>query len=535
MERIAPFAPVAVGAVLAMPLLVFRYPPMGDLAMHEAVVGLVRHHGDPAWMPPDLYRIVAPQANQLFHFAAAALAYLTSTSGACVLVVAITLGALPFLTARWLGHLGLSRWPAALVAPIAYGWMFRWGLVANILGTAGLLASLPLIERLSRRPTPARAAAATGAVVLVFFAHESSALVVALFAGYLLLVRAGRQRAIALRGAPIVAALVLAFVQARANAALAGANMRLIGSDYGPGAVARLTTLLGGLFGDDGSTRAIAYGLVTVVAVAACVRAKVRSGRGHSATSIPMRIALARHRHAVVASVLFVLYLTFPMSAFGNTLLANRFLPPAFLFLVAACAPRASRRDLTSVVLPSVVPVVVVVFAWPSFQEADATYRALDAIIAYVPRNVAVAQLDLTPNMPATFVPGPPSRIQAERGGRMLFALTDMPPNPIMTKPRARWDEPILRLAHEPFAFLPAHDARHFGWVVVRVRGKYARYRADVATAMTPELVLVTSSGEWDLYRSTGDVVPLDAPDEPPPQPLPETLGARINRVRGRE
>ena len=33
----------------------------------------------------------------------------------------------------------------------------------------------------------------------------------------------------------------------------------------------------------------------------------------------------------------------------------------------------------------------------------------------------------------------------AEHGGRMLFAMTDMPPNPVYLRPDVRWDEPLLR------------------------------------------------------------------------------------------
>ena len=50
-------------------------------------------------------------------------------------------------------------------------------------------------------------------------------------------------------------------------------------------------------------------------------------------------------------------------------------------------------------------------------------------------------------------------------------------------------------------------------------------------TALQPEEELVASQGEWDLFRSTLPVVPLDAPDAPLPSPLPETLGERVNRL----
>jgi hypothetical protein len=126
-------------------------------------------------------------------------------------------------------------------------------------------------------------------------------------------------------------------------------------------------------------------------------------------------------------------------------------------------------------------------------------------------------------------VPGAASRALAERGGRMLFAMTDMPPNPVYVRPDRQWNEPMLRMAQNPYAFMPAYDAQRFAYLLARSAAPAAR--ALAARALLPEVELVASKGEWDLYRSKLPVDPIDAPDRPLPSPAPETLGERVMRL----
>lgn len=529
------------GVLLAAPILGFRYPPMGDLPMHEALVSMMRHLDDPAWMPRGMARLVVPQANQLFHFVAVLLAYVVPTDVACKLVVALTVLLTPVATARWLHELGRARWPSLLVAPLACGWMFRWGLAANMMGFALALAFLPLLERLSRRATPRRSLEAAAATVVIFFAHESAAVIFGAVAAYYAIIRGAKMTPFALRIAPVVVAGVLAFAQSSASRALAGANMTMIGDDHGPSALARVELLPGAVFGPYDGARLAAIGGVSVVGLLACalVRARRRT------RSLPLRAALHRRRHAVIALLLFLAFLAFPMTVGGNTLLAFRFLPAACAFAIVACAPSAGRAaevsELTrarargALAACALAPLTMLAIELSSFLDADARFRALDDIIARIPQGVAVAQLDLTPNKKGVaLVPGAPSRVQATRGGRMLFQLTDMPPNPVYLRPDARWDEPLLRMVHAPFAFLPEYDTQRFSYILVIVAGHWPRYRADVAKALEPDAVLVASAGEWDLYRSTRATTPVDAPDRALPDPPPENLADRVKSVRSR-
>ncbi len=50
----------------------------------------------------------------------------------------------------------------------------------------------------------------------------------------------------------------------------------------------------------------------------------------------------------------------------------------------------------------------------------------------------------------------------------MLFAMTDMPPNPVYVAPTRSWNEPSRRLAQAPFAFMPAYDLTRFAYLLAR-------------------------------------------------------------------
>ena len=528
-ERLAPWIG---GLLLAAPILLFRYPPMGDLPMHEALVALLRHRNDPAWAPPGMYFVVAPQANQLFHFLAYALSYVAGTELACKLVVAATVLLTPVGMARLLAQLRVSRWPSLLALPIVCGWMFRWGLVANLLGFMLLVFSLPLLERLAKRPTRRVVASTVGAACVIFFAHESSALIFAMVAGYFAVIRGGGPRAIATRSTPVVATLLLALVQLRVSAGLTGANMQAIGNDYGLDPLERIQILPGAVFGGYDRTRLAIIGGVWLVALVVSAVARPRP----SAKELAVRVALWRHRYPVLAGVFFLMFLAFPMSLAGTTLLAHRFLPAACVFLIAACAPRPS--GIARALCAMAVPIALLGVELKSFIETDRRFRDLDEVLLHLPNNVAVAQLDLTPMPPSVVgpIPAAASRALSEHGGRMLFAFTDMPPNPIYVPSNRQWNEPMLRMAHSPYAFMPSYDARRFSYLLAR--GTQPRYRALTARALAPEEELIASKGEWSLFRSTLPVDPIDAPDRPLPSPPPETLADRVNRLqlqRGRE
>jgi hypothetical protein len=514
-----------VGVLVAAPIALFRYPPMPDLAMHEAMVAVARHRADGAFVPDGLYCVVAPQCNQLFHWLAFALSFAVSTDVACKTVVAAAVAGTVAGMGRLLALRGASRWPALVVAPVACGWMLRWGLAPNLVGFALLLWCLPWLESLWRRPRARSACLASLAAVALLFAHASSALAFAVVAVFLAAVRATSLAGFAVRAAPAGVVAALGLAQHSVSARLASDTMQRIGTDYGIGPTERLRILPGAIFGgSDAGTHA----LLATAMLAALAAAVLARRRGRMRT-LPLRVALGRHRYAVLGLAFFFAYLLFPMSIGGTTLLAHRFLPPAIACVVVACAPRWSSR--VGAALAALVPLALVALEWPAFVDGARAARDLDAIILRIPGDVAVAQLDFTPRPRGHVapVPGLAARVQAERGGRMLFSFADTPPNPVYVRREWQWNEPVTRLATAPYALVPAHDAHRFGYLVARNTDR--RVRALVARALSPEYELVEAQGPWDLFRSTVPLVPLASPDAPLPAAHVETLAARIDRI----
>jgi hypothetical protein len=531
--------------VLAFAILAFRYPPMPDLAMHEAMIAVMTRLHDPTFVPPGMYGVVAPQANQLFHALAYLLALVVRSDTACKLVVATTLALLPIAMARLLLRAGRSLALAPLTAFVALGWFFRWGLVANLLGLLLFVAFAPCLDSLTRRPTRTNALVAVGAGVLLVLAHESAALSFAIVAVVFALARFRRSaRYVVATLAPVVVILALTFGQSIMSARLVGASMQQIGDDYGASPIARFLSLPGALFGGARtSSLAILSAfscLVIAFAASLCLSRRFRR-RERAPRRISPQIWLLRQRHRALAAIFFALYLTFPMSLGGTTLLANRFLPPAFVLLLVGISPRAASvasaprlRRLLYILLAVVAglaPALVLTLSWKLLQDGARLARDLDAIIARLPPNVAVAQLDLTPRARsrAAPVPGLASRIQAERGGRMLFAFTDLPPNPLYIRPNARWDEPIVRMAPTPFGFLPAVDGRRFAYLLALETD--AGFLPLLNEALAPEYLPVAAEGAWHLYRSTLPLDPIDSPGAALATPPTDSLAARINAL----
>lgn len=518
--------PTAIGLAAALPLLLVRYPPMADLPMHEALVATMRHLDDPRWGPPGLHHVVAPQANQLFHFIALALSYLVRTDTACKIVVAGIVGASPVLLARLLRSCRLSPLGAPLVLPVVCGWMFGWGLVPNLLGFVLLVGFLPLADTLARRGSVRDVLLTTGASSLLFFAHESTVIVFAIVLAYGLLVRSPRRwRSIVARAVPILFTGLLVAAQWRTSRELTSATMFAVGNFQGAGPLERLLDLPGAIFGGYDARGLALLGGSWAAALGAGAAGVLLARPRRSA---PIRVTLWRRRYAMLAIAFLALFLFFPMALGGTTLLAYRFLPAACVCAIVACAPKTTSRPLFALALA--VPLVTALVHRPRYEQAHERFNDLDEILVHLPDGAAVAQLDLTP-LPASVlapVPGAASRAQAEHGGRMLFSFTDMPPNPVYTRRELVWVEPVMRLALQPFAFVPEHDGKRFGWLLARAAN--VGYRPHVRKALAPEYELVATKGEWELYRSTLTTLPLDSPDEPAPPPSAEALADRIAR-----
>jgi hypothetical protein len=536
-QRIEDGSPLGVGLVLALPVLLYRYPPMGDLAFHESLVAILRHFGDPRFFPAGLYELRLGEPNQLFHVVACALAFALPTDVACKVVVAAAIVVASVATARLARHFGRTPYAAMLVLPVMLGWMFRWGLAPNMVGFAVWLLALPALDRLADDPTPRRALAASLLTFVVYLGHESmmGLYAVASVAFALPFPRSGRSEAedrsvksrplrLLLLACPGALATLLAVLFALRSEATKGASIRSIARVTMPLAD-KLSSIPAALYSaEDASLPLLAATLFALAGLAA----RGWASGGPVARRIEPRLG-------VLAAIAFALYLAMPLTLGGSTLIHQRFLAPAFALLVVALAP--ARSAGLPVWAPVVLgfPVAMVLWLLPAFADKDRMYRDLDVVLAEMKDASAVAQIDLTPRAPSAVAPvvGAGARALAVHGGRLLFSFTDAPQAPVAIARDAEWNEPVLRLANAPFAFMPAHDLTYFRYALVYQTEP--RLAPALLAAFAPEAHLVTRKGPWLLFESDLPLVALTAHDGTLPTPPPETLADRVLRSLQRQ
>lgn len=543
--RIARIAPLVAGALLAVPSLVAHYLPMSDLPLHEGAVGLLRHFGDDTYVTPGLYRLNLGHPNQLFYLVAWLLSYVVGTVWAVKLVVATAQFAIFWSGARLADHLGRSRWSVLLLAPLALGFTFFWGLTPNLLGFAALLSALPALDRAAAEPRARGVATSCAWLLLTFLAHESSFMAAAGFVVLLAALYPLERRKTSMRLAPVVFALALA-VGHQIYAARFFTRALVTTAPRFPSVSAKLSGVPYVLFGaHDAFVRLILLG-ISVVAVGLLLRERLRSKEpapedaGRPPTDAVGRSRLERvqdvvfrYRYELTGGLFLSLYLVVPFNWKVWTMLYERFLGPAWALLVICAAPRGEPPRLAKL-LSGVLPVAVLLVSWPQFADADATFRDLDTIIAAIPKNSAVALTVVGRATARTRAYSPsigPGRILADRGGRVALSLGMAPIAPVQTVPEYRWDDVDRRvLANGPGALQPSHDLDRFGWVVVQSCAPEQGLLA--AKAFKPDAELVMVRGEWLLFRSTHVQVPLTSP-EAEPDPQAQTLSDRMNATAG--
>ncbi len=541
--RMEDWAPWAAGICLAAPVLIAFYPPMTDLPFHEGLVGLLRHAGDPRFAPPGLYQRNLGEPNQLFHMTGWALSYLVSTRWATKLIVAAAVVALPVTAARFARHLGASPLAALVVAPMALGWLFSWGLIANLIGLSVLLATLPLFDRLAAEPTLRRASGAVGATVLLYFAHMAMMFVssgVALGLGFL---QPGCWRKAPLRFSPFLTGVAITLVQTQWQKQFMTPALHAVMSI--PTVWHPLSKKLSEVaeMVDPSVDPPVKYSMLGLCAMTmgllAWLRTRERRARPAPGVGAGTRVDRLRawtlvHRWELVALSGFVAFLTFPAVLNGATLVYHRWFPPAFGILAVVVAPRdlwipAAR---TARIAVCVLPAATLVVAAPSFIDSDREYRNLEALIARIELGSAVAEVDLGPGDPSrTYSTAPAyARALAERGGRLVYAFTDSPISPVVLQRKYQWNETLVRVGWDSWHFSPAHDLRRFRYVILRARDPLLKWIASYAIA--EETRLVQEEGDWVLFESKLPLVPLTSPDVPPPNPTNDTMRQRIQHVK---
>jgi hypothetical protein len=529
-DRLARWLPWVTGALLAAPVLIARYPPMTDLPLYEGALSLLRHWGDPAFVPPDLYELNLGRTTQLTFALGLPLSYLMSTAATCKLLVSAAIASLIVGSARLARHVGVTPWVALLAAPVALGWIVFIGFLSYLVGTALWLLSLPLFDRWVDAPTPRRAAAPIAATVLLHFAHlaSSACAVIALF---VLTLARGVDRRTPLRLLPAALAVALAAVDMnadRSHASASAASWAERGMVWPPLRV-KFTMLADYLFGAVGALPQLLIFLLVVATLlaAAVAHRPVRATPADGQVVADDRSA-ARRRFRWLAVMLLVAYLVSPWAVSAGAYFDGRFLPAAWLVGVAAF-PRLPANNVPLIPRLGAVCVALasLAVAWPAFADSDREQRALIQLYPYVRKGSAFAvmpfgQQDQQPYLPVSAG----NRMLAERGGRALHSLVEAPRAPLLIARRSRWDEAVARLyANGPQALCPSFDATRFRYLLLRIPA--LDLTRITILGLQPDYRLQASSGAWLLFESTHPVVPLDSPDEAP-APGEQCLAGRL-------
>ncbi|HSO37330.1 MAG TPA: hypothetical protein VLT33_32610 [Labilithrix sp.] len=536
------WAPLVAGAAIAAPTLIAHYPPMSDLPLHEAVVGLMRHYGDAAYFPPELYSLNLGHANQLFHVLAWALSYLVGTVWAVKLVIAAAQFLIFWMGARFADHLGRSRWGVLLLAPLALGYTYYWGLVANLLGFAALLGVLPAIDNAAANPSRRRAAAVCGLLVLVFFAHEAVFVAGIGLVAILALAYPLDRRKTAVRLVPVVFAVLFTAAHYVYQARFFTRGQVTPPMTFTP-LWDKIYSIPNVLFGSHDmpaqlmllglsvtAALALAAGRVKAHREAAALHEQVDKATAPETRFVRLRAALLYYRFEITAVGFLFFFFVMPFTWKGATLVHERFFGPAWALLVICAAPRAAPR--IAKLAAAVLPVAILLLSWPQFADSDATSRNLDTVIEAIPLNSSVALVAADRPIFRTRVYSAavgPARTVATRGGRMALSLVISPLSAVQIRTEYRWDEFDIRtLLYGSRALMPSHDLVRFGWIIAQSREP--EVRDLIIEAMKPEGEHVLTQGEWMLFRSTLPQVSMLSPADPPP-PRTRTILQRMNQI----
>ena len=533
-------APWLAGLLLASPVLIAFYPPMTDLPFHEAAFGLLRHRNDATLVPPGLYLLNLGEPNQLFYLLGWPLSYVVSTRWAAKLIVAAAVLAIPVAGARVARHAGTSRLAALLVAPMGLGWLFSWGLVANLLGLAALLVTLPWLDRFAKRPTLVTTLAALAAVPLLYLAHEAMMFVYGGAAVLLALVypwsplRTGAR----LLPAALVAGIHEVFIHWVQQ--FVTPNVRAVPVLWHSIAhkLERVPYIVLPVTEPIVQLSVFALCLLTLAMLLRLRHAEKALATGADEPVVGSRLehvrAFAwRHRWAFFAGACFGLYLAFPYTLSGSTLVYQRFFPPGYAVFVVLCAPRDLWTHKARVARFSLLalPIGTLLIGWPSFVDSNRQYEALEQILPFIEPGHALAEVDLGPGDPTrSYSLGPAyGRVLATKGGRLAYSFTDSPIYPMVIAQPYQWNEALHRFASDTWLMRPEHDAKLFTYILVRTNDPNLQVLA--ALALRRETQYVTGSGEWVLFRSRAAVIPPTSPEPPMADPAPPTLRDGVNAI----
>jgi hypothetical protein len=514
-----------------VPVLAVSWPPSSDLSLHEGMVALLARWGDPAFEPTGLYRLALGHGNQLFYFLAWPLACIVGPSLACRLLLAAIVAATLVAAGHLAAHLGRTRIAALALAPAALGWAFYWGFAPQMLGFVLWLAVLPRLDRDAADKDLRRASASAFAIAFIGLAHVASMLCACLASAVFVLTRPLDRRT-PVRLAPAAVGVLMAALEDRWERDVSTPLAQVFASRvlwHSPGH--KLAGLVANLAGAHGTLTEATIGLLVFIACALWLSSTRPEPTPPPALGPHAR--LERHRFAVLAAVLFVIYLAAPYSVNFGAFLYVRFLAPAFaLAVLLAAPPRGAGGAL--VIAPALALLVApVVAALPQLSAAAEQTRALDPLIEQVTPRSSVAVLHFGKfDHSLLFDPTAlGNRVLAERGGRELASFVEYPIAPVVIAPELRWDSIVLRVSAKSGSLQPSTDLTRVEWVLVHVHD--ATLAPLVVRAFQPEAALVDASGEWQLFRSRLPLLPVTSPDAPADTQA-ETLQDRVTQeLRG--
>jgi hypothetical protein len=540
-DRLETAVPWIAGLLLATPVLVAYYPPMTDLPYHEAAIGILRHLGDTSMFPRGLYLRNLGEPNQLFHLVGWAVSLAVSTRWTVKLVVAATVVALPTCAARFARYVGASPIAALVVAPMALGWLFSWGLITNLVGLAAFLALLPTLDRFEKEPIPAGALSTLGALVLLYLAHEAMMFVYAGIALALAIARAWSWRKTAWRLTPFIAGVAITLGQAAWQKRFMTPAVRAMPRFWQPllHKVDRIPYIILPVTERPAQFAMLALCAITIV-LFLWLRARERNQEALPDPALRAASLLDRiragalyYRWELLSALLLVAYFAFPLTLNGATLVYHRWFPPAFAIFAVVSAPRdlSTRAARVPRLALVALPFATLFAVFPSFADSNREYRALEQILPAVEPGTALAVLNLGPgDAGRTYSLGPAAgRILATRGGRLAYAFTDSPVSPVVIPRRYQWTESLVRVGFDCWSFRPAHDFKRFRYVLLFTTDPGLTKLTTLA--LEPEADYVAESGDWALFRSRLPVVPLLSRDEPMEKPPPETLRDRVGSL----
>jgi hypothetical protein len=526
-ERIDRLLPLVAGLLLAAPVLAVPWPPSSDLSMHEGMVALLARWDDAGFTPPGLYRLALGHANQLFYFLAWPLARIVGPGLACRVILALTVAATIAAAGHLAAYLGRTRVAALAVAPAALGWAFYWGFAPQMLGFVLWLAVLPRLDRDAARGTLRSACTSTFAIAFLGLAHLASMLCASLASAVLVLVRPlDRRTPRSLVPALVGVALAVAEGWWERGASTPLARVFASRVLWHP-PLQKLGSVVAHVVGGHGVIIESTVGLLVLVAAVLW-----RTSGRVAVADVPtgLRPRLERHRFAVIAALLFTVYLAAPYSVNFGAFLYVRFLAPAFALAMLLLAPPAGTRG-GLVAAPAVALLLApVVAAVPQLSAAAAQSAALEPLIARVDEGSAFAVLHFGKHErgllfePTAFG----NRVLGERGGRELASFTEYPVAPVVIAPGLRWDSLVLRTSAKSGSLQPAADLTRVAWVLVHVHDP--DLVTPVVRAFEPEAGLVDAAGEWLLFRSRLATLPVTSPDATP-DPSAETVQDRVTRA----